>query len=98
MELTLELSQNKWPPAEQLPQLFTDNLPALLALPVVAAFGGARCVHIRCCFPALAECSGQMQCRVVMQAVLPSPHQLSPTLFCSPHEATSVLQAELCTT
>jgi hypothetical protein len=42
LELTLELSQNKWPPAETLSQLFKDNLPALLAFHLEAAFGGVR--------------------------------------------------------
>ena len=40
MELTLELSQHKWPQAEQLPKLFEDNLPAMLAYPLAGAFGG----------------------------------------------------------
>ena len=40
MELTLELSQHKWPRPEQLPQLFDDNLPALLAYPMAGAYGG----------------------------------------------------------
>ena len=40
MELTLELSQHKWPQAGLLPQLFEDNLPALLAFPVAGAYGG----------------------------------------------------------
>ena len=43
LELTLELAPHKWPPAEQLPGLFEDNLPALLALPLAACFGGVRC-------------------------------------------------------
>ena len=42
MELTLELSQNKWPPADTLGDLFDANLPALLALPAAALFGGIR--------------------------------------------------------
>ena len=42
MELTLELSQNKWPPPNTLAALFDANLPALLALPVAALFGGIR--------------------------------------------------------
>ncbi|CAL8464154.1 g3689 [Coccomyxa elongata] len=42
LELTLELAPNKWPPAEHLPGLFEDNLPAMLALPLVACFGGIR--------------------------------------------------------
>lgn len=42
MELTLELAPDKWPPAQQLPHLFEENLPALLALPLVSAFGGVR--------------------------------------------------------
>ncbi len=36
MEITLEVSQNKWPPAETLGDLFAANLPALLALPAAA--------------------------------------------------------------
>ena len=43
MELTLELSQHKWPPAETLGELFDANLPAMLALPTAALFGGVRC-------------------------------------------------------
>ena len=42
-ELTLELSPGKWPPGETLDALFAANLPALLALPTAAAFGGVRC-------------------------------------------------------
>lgn len=42
MELTLELSAGKGPLAAQLPQLFADNLNALLAYPLAAAFGGLR--------------------------------------------------------
>ncbi len=42
MELTVELSQNKWPPEEQLPALFRANLPAMLAFPLAAAFSGLR--------------------------------------------------------
>ena len=40
MELTLELSQHKWPVPQLLPQLFEDNLPAMLAFPLAGAFGG----------------------------------------------------------
>ncbi len=47
MELTLELSQNKWPPADTLGALFDANLPALLSLPAAALFGGVRRV-VRC--------------------------------------------------
>eukprot|EP00884_Botryococcus_braunii_P009660 jgi/Botrbrau1/18696/Bobra.0386s0022.1 len=42
LEITLELSQNKWPPVENLPGLFQDNLPALLAFHTAAAFSGVR--------------------------------------------------------
>lgn len=42
MELTLELDAGKHPPAPKLPQLFAENLAALLAFPVAAAFGGLR--------------------------------------------------------
>ena len=42
MELTLELSAGKGPLAAQLPTLFADNLNALLAFPLAAAFGGLR--------------------------------------------------------
>ena len=46
MELTLELSQRKWPEPATLGALFAANLDALLALPLTAMFGGARCgVH-----------------------------------------------------
>ncbi len=46
MELTLELSQHKWPVPQLLPQLFEDNLPAMLAYPLAGAF--ARGV-VSCC-------------------------------------------------
>ena len=42
MELTVELSQHKWPPEEQLAALFAANLPAMLAFPLAAAFSGLR--------------------------------------------------------
>jgi hypothetical protein len=42
MELTLEVSQNKWPPQDMLPQLWEDNLPAMLEFPLAAALGGLR--------------------------------------------------------
>ena len=42
MELTVELSQHKWPSEEQLPALFNANLPAMLAFPLAAAFSGLR--------------------------------------------------------
>lgn len=38
-ELTLELSQSKWPAAPRLPGLFVDNLDSLLAFPLVATAG-----------------------------------------------------------
>lgn len=42
MEITLELSPNKWPPPETLAALFDANLDAMLALPLVTMFGGVR--------------------------------------------------------
>ncbi len=42
MELTLEISDNKAPPPDLLALLWQDNLPAMLALPIVAAFEGLR--------------------------------------------------------
>ena len=42
MELTVEVSQDKWPAVELLPGLFEANLPALLAFPLAAAFSGLR--------------------------------------------------------
>ena len=42
MELTLELNAGKGPLAATLPGLFADNLDALLAFPLAAAFGGLR--------------------------------------------------------
>jgi hypothetical protein len=47
MELTLELSAAKAPPAAELPQLFADNLAPLLAYPLAAAFGGLRRARAR---------------------------------------------------
>ena len=41
-ELTLEVNDAKHPPAELLPELFVDNLPALLAFASTAALGGLR--------------------------------------------------------
>ena len=43
LELTLELAPNKWPPLQDLPRLFEENLPAMLALPLTSCFGGVRC-------------------------------------------------------
>ncbi len=40
LELTLELSDNKWPPELGLATLWEDNRPALLAFPITAALGG----------------------------------------------------------
>ncbi|KAL3143224.1 hypothetical protein ABBQ38_002077 [Trebouxia sp. C0009 RCD-2024] len=42
MELTVEMSQDKWPAADLLPGLFEAHLPALLAFPLAAAFSGLR--------------------------------------------------------
>lgn len=42
MELTLELSLNKWPPAAMLPSIWEDNKLALINLPLTAIFGGLR--------------------------------------------------------
>lgn len=42
LELTLELSLNKWPPASRLPSLWEENRLPLLHLPLTAAFGGLR--------------------------------------------------------
>lgn len=38
-ELTLELSEAKWPPPPALPRLFRDNLASLLAFPLLATAG-----------------------------------------------------------
>ena len=43
MELTLEVSEGKWPPDASLPKLWADNHAALVALPLTAALGGLRC-------------------------------------------------------
>lgn len=42
MELTLELSDNKGPPMPQLAKMWTQNLDALLGLPLMVAFGGVH--------------------------------------------------------
>lgn len=42
MDITLELSADKWPPAETLGTLFEANLDAMLALPMAVMFGGVR--------------------------------------------------------
>ena len=42
MELTLELSLNKWPPASALPSIWEDNRHSLLNLPLTATLGGLR--------------------------------------------------------
>ncbi|KAK9844433.1 hypothetical protein WJX74_002416 [Apatococcus lobatus] len=42
MELTLEISEAKAPPPELLALLWQNNLPAMLALPLAAAFEGLR--------------------------------------------------------
>ncbi|GBF96908.1 carboxypeptidase D [Raphidocelis subcapitata] len=42
MELTLELSQDKYPAASRLPALWEENRDALLALAATAALGGVR--------------------------------------------------------
>lgn len=42
MELTVEISQDKWPSEDLLPGLFQANLPAMLAFPLAAAFSGLR--------------------------------------------------------
>eukprot|EP00208_Stichococcus_sp_RCC1054_P000069 CAMPEP_0206143764 /NCGR_PEP_ID=MMETSP1473-20131121/21729_1 /ASSEMBLY_ACC=CAM_ASM_001109 /TAXON_ID=1461547 /ORGANISM="Stichococcus sp, Strain RCC1054" /LENGTH=569 /DNA_ID=CAMNT_0053539315 /DNA_START=81 /DNA_END=1787 /DNA_ORIENTATION=- len=41
MEVTLEVSERKWPHERTLADLFNDNLQALLALPFAAALAGA---------------------------------------------------------
>lgn len=40
MELTIEITEDKWPDESELPQLFKDNLPAILNFVKAAAFGG----------------------------------------------------------
>lgn len=40
MDFTLELSQDKFPAAETLPEQWADNLNSLLALPITAVLGG----------------------------------------------------------
>ena len=56
MELTLELSQQKWPPEADLAQLWADNQPALVALPLAAALGGLRFVTIAQLIDAIQIC------------------------------------------
>ncbi|KAF6248326.1 hypothetical protein COO60DRAFT_1649063 [Scenedesmus sp. NREL 46B-D3] len=45
MEITLELNNQKYPPASQLPKIWNENKEALLALPLTAALGGIRAVE-----------------------------------------------------
>ena len=40
MELTLELSESKWPAEEELPTIFNANLPAMVQFIKTTAFGG----------------------------------------------------------
>eukprot|EP00882_Tetradesmus_deserticola_P027297 GHRQ01030187.1.p1 GENE.GHRQ01030187.1~~GHRQ01030187.1.p1 ORF type:complete len:132 (+),score=29.75 GHRQ01030187.1:257-652(+) len=42
MELTLELNNQKYPPANQLKKIWNENKDALVALPLTAALGGIR--------------------------------------------------------
>lgn len=42
MEITLELNNQKYPPASQLLKIWDENKEALLALPIAAALGGIR--------------------------------------------------------
>uniref|UniRef100_A0A383VL25 Peptidase M14 domain-containing protein n=1 Tax=Tetradesmus obliquus TaxID=3088 RepID=A0A383VL25_TETOB len=42
MELTLELNENKYPPASELLTIWGENKEALIALPLTAALGGIR--------------------------------------------------------
>jgi hypothetical protein len=42
MEMTLEVSAQKYPPAAGLLPIWQQNRDALLALPIAAALGGAR--------------------------------------------------------
>jgi hypothetical protein len=42
MELTLELNEQKYPPASQLPRIWGENKEALIALPITAALGGIQ--------------------------------------------------------
>ncbi len=47
MDLTLELSENKWPPANTLGTLWLDNKEALIHYPVEATLGGIT--YVGCC-------------------------------------------------
>ena len=40
MDITLELSHDKYPPASTLPSHWSDNRDSLLALPITAVLGG----------------------------------------------------------
>ncbi|GBF96907.1 carboxypeptidase D [Raphidocelis subcapitata] len=42
MAITLEVSDNKWRPAQDLPTLWEENREALVELPLAAMFGGVR--------------------------------------------------------
>lgn len=46
MELTLEISNDKFVPASQLAQIWADNKEALIQLPITAALGGAPPAHL----------------------------------------------------
>lgn len=45
MELTIEVNQQKSPPAEELPRLWAENAPALLLYPMAAIMQGVLLVH-----------------------------------------------------
>lgn len=73
MELTLEVSQNKAPPADSLADLFAANLPALLALPAAAGLEGLRCDPKASgslpCILGLCDCAGLCNSTVLRQFV-----------------------------
>ena len=78
MELTLELAPDKWPQPAQLPGLFADNLPAMLAFPLAAAFGGARSAQC-----GVQRCHNPTPCMTCIGDLGGPSHQTHSSVFMS---------------